>query len=40
MGESLAENRAMIELMIDLGVDIRSKAGEGTVELMLDLSTS
>ncbi len=40
VGESLAENRAMIELMHDLGFDIRSSIGDGTVALSLDLVSS
>ena len=40
MGEALAENLAMIELMHELGIKVSSNAGEGTVQLMLDLSNS
>jgi acetyltransferase len=40
VGESLAENRAMIELMHDLGFDVRSRIGDGIVELSLDLVSS
>jgi acetyltransferase len=40
IGESLAENRAMIELMHDLGFGIHSSIGDGTVELSFDLVTS
>jgi len=40
IGEALAENRAMIDLMHDLHIGVRSKVGDGTVELELDLSIS
>ena len=39
VGEALSDNRAMIELMHDLGFGVRSNVGDGTVELTLDLST-
>ena len=39
VGEALSDNRPMIELMHELGFSVRSKVGEGTVELTLDLST-
>lgn len=38
VGEALSDNRAMMELMRDLGFGLRSNPGEGTVELRFDLS--
>ncbi len=37
VGEALSDNRAMMELMRDLGFELRSNPGEGTVELRYDL---
>ncbi len=37
VGEALSDNRAMMELMRDLGFSLRSNPGEGTVELRFDL---
>ncbi len=38
VGEALSDNRAMMELMRDLGFALRSNPGEGTVELRFDLT--
>lgn len=38
IGEALSDNRAMMELMRDLGFTLRSNPGEGTVELCFDLA--
>ncbi len=38
VGEALSDNRAMMELMRDLGFSLRSNPGEGTVELRFDLT--
>ncbi len=40
VGEALSDNRAMMELMRDLGFSVRSNPGEGTVELRYELGTS
>lgn len=38
VGEALSDNRAMMELMRDLGFSLHSNPGEGTVELRYDLA--
>ena len=38
VGEALSDNRAMMELMRDLGFRLRSNPGDGTVELQFDLT--
>ena len=40
VGETLNENRALIELIRPFGFEIHASPGEGTIELKLDLQTA